>query len=526
MSNQHLRHSINGAQPEHPGRRRFVRGIAATAVVASASGFGGVLPAFAQHRASTRFSRMFPQLPAFAEPSTGLTAALLDIGKAGGMMDAHDNLAAGPVALIVDPSLSVNNPNAAMPEGAAGLTFVGQFVDHDVTFDTTSRLGVATPPHQSPNARIPALDLDSVYGRGPAADPLLYDMGDRAKLAVESGGVFEDLPRTPRGAGDHRRSAQRRACDDRRSAGGVPVLPQSRGRPASGKRGDRVDRVFAQARRIVTWHYQWIVLHEMLPSFIGEALVDDILVHGRRFYRPRDESSAAIPVEFQGAAYRFGHSLARPSYRANLAGDLGKPFFGFIFDPKAEGQADPVDLRGGARANRRFVGWQTFFDFGDGEVKPRKRIDTRISTPLFNLPLRAIASGDPPNSLAQRNLLRHQTWELPSGQRIANAMRLPALAPQDLGELAGYGLGLERSTPLWYYILKEADLIGGGQHLGPVGGRIVGEVLLGLLETDRDSFLRAKPDWAPTLPSSAGTGNFRMVDLLKFAGVDPASRGQ
>ena len=120
MSNQHLRHSINGAQPEHPGRRRFVRGIAATAVVASASGFGGVLPAFAQHRASTRFSRMFPQLPAFAEPSTGLTAALLDIGKAGGMMDAHDNLAAGPVALIVDPSLSVNNPNAAMPEGAAG----------------------------------------------------------------------------------------------------------------------------------------------------------------------------------------------------------------------------------------------------------------------------------------------------------------------------------------------------------------------------------------------------------------------
>ena len=526
MSNQHVRHSIYGAQPEYPGRRRFVRGIAATALVASASGFGGVLPAFAQHRASTRFSRMFPQLPAFAESSTGLTAALLDIGKAGGMMDAHDNLAAGPVALIVDPSLSVDNPNAAMPEGAAGLTFVGQFVDHDVTFDTTSRLGVATPPHQSPNARIPALDLDSVYGRGPVADPLLYDMGDPAKLVVESGGVFEDLPRTPAGRAiiadprndEHVMIAGLQAaflCFHNR------VVDQLR---ASG--ATKVDRVFVQARRIVTWHYQWIVLHEMLPSFIGEALVDDILVHGRRFYHPGDGSSAAIPVEFQGAAYRFGHSLARPSYRANLAGHLGKPFFGFIFDPKAEGQADPVDLRGGARANRRFVGWQTFFDFGDGEVKPRKRIDTRISTPLFNLPLRAIASGDPPSSLAQRNLLRHQTWGLPSGQRIANAMRLPALAPQDLGELAGYGLGLERSTPLWYYILREADLIGGGQHLGPVGGRIVGEVLLGLLETDRDSFLRAKPDWAPTLPSSAGPGNFRMVDLLKFAGVDPASRGQ
>ena len=106
-----------------------------------------------------------------------------------------------------------------------------------------------------------------------------------------------------------------------------------------------------------------------------------------------------MPIEFQGAAYRFGHSLARPSYRANLKGDRGQPFFGFIFDPRAEGQADPGDLRGGARAARRFVGWQTFFDFGDGEVKPRKLIDTRISTPLFQLPLGAIADGSTPTSL-------------------------------------------------------------------------------------------------------------------------------
>ena len=77
-----------------------------------------------------------------------------------------------------------------------------------------------------------------------------------------------------------------------------------------------------------------------------------------------------IPVEFQAAAYRYGRSIVPPSYRANLAGDNDDPFFGMVFDPDGEGQRDPVDLRGGSRAPRRFIGWQTFFDFGDGEVKP------------------------------------------------------------------------------------------------------------------------------------------------------------
>ena len=215
--------------------------------------------------------------------------------------------------------------------------------------------------------------------------------------------------------------------------------------------GTAPDRVFAEARKLTTWHYQWIVLHEVLPSFIGQAMVDDILRRGRIFRR--DEDDVAIPVEFQGAAYRFGHSMVRPSYRANLHGDRGAPFFGLVFDPAGEGQPDPIDLRGGARAPRRFIGWQTFFDFRDGEVKPRKRIDTTISTPLFNLPLGAIADGTRPTALPQRNLLRHITWSLPSGQRVAEFMRVPVLSPGDLSELSRYRLGLERSTPLWYYVL-------------------------------------------------------------------------
>jgi hypothetical protein len=170
------------------------------------------------------------------------------------------------------------------------------------------------------------------------------------------------------------------------------------------------------------------------------------------------------------------------------------------------------------------VGWQTFFDFGDGEVKPNKKIDTKISTALFNLPLGAIASHDAPTSLPQRNLLRHVTWQLPSGQSVARLMGAEPLAAADLQELAPLGVGFERSTPLWYYVLKEAEVAADGLHLGPVGGRIVTEVFLGLLQADPASYLAVQPRWQPTLPARSGT--FQMSDFLTFAGVDPKSRGQ
>jgi hypothetical protein len=508
-------------------RRHFLRGLGAGVLLASAPGGLRVRALHAlENVAASRFGRLFPELAPFASATPQMEAALLEIGKPGGILDAHDNLAAGPVALIVDPSLSLNNPNAAVADGPAGTTFMGQFMDHDMTFDTTSRLGVPTKPQGSPNARTPAFDLDSVYGRGPIADSQLYDPADRVKFKIEGGGLFEDLPR----AADSTAIIADPRNDENLIIAGLQVaflLFHNNAVDVVRAAGlTDPDEVFDEARRLLTWHYHWIILHEILPSFIGQHIVDDILTGGRRLYRPGDQVAAFIPVEFQAAAYRFGHSLVRPSYRANLKGDNGSAFFGMIFDPAGQGQADPVDLRGGARAPRRFIGWQTFFDFGDGEVKPRKRIDTRISTPLFHLPLGAIASGTPPTALPQRNLLRHLTWELPSGQAVAERMRAPVLTAGDLAELAGYGLGLESSTPLWYYVLKEAQLAGGGQHLGPVGGRIVGEVIIGLLQVDRDSYLSREPGWRPTLPSVGGAGDFRMVDFLSFAGVDPASRGQ
>ena len=522
-------------------RRRFLGALGAASLAFGSSSFLGIGKAFGQQTGGARFflredrfGRMFPGLPAFARPSEALTQALIDIGKPGGVLDAKDNLAAGPILLITDPNLSNDNANNA--EHTAGTTFVGQFLDHDMTFDLGSKLGVPVDPEDSLNTRTPAFDLDSVYGGGPSRSPELYLRGrDSIKFRLESGGQFEDLPRRSNGTAiisDPRN-------DENMMIAGLQAafylfhnhaVDEIRGREPRLSN----DEVFREARRVTTWHYHWLIVNEVLPLFVGRDVVEDVMFRGRQFYRP---SVGFIPVEFQGAAYRFGHTMVRPSYRANLAGDNGAAFFGMIFDPAGEGQSDPIDLRGGARAPRRFIDWETFFDFGaiarpsgtgtlGEDMRPNKLIDARISTPLFNLPLAAIASGDRPTSLPQRNLLRHVTWSLPSGQRIAREMGIEPLNPSELAELRGYGLALERSTPLWYYVLKEGDLRGKGLKLGPVGGRIVAEVIVGLLQMDDESYLTQNPLWKPTLPTIMGsvTGEFRIIDFLAYAGVDPLSR--
>ncbi len=502
-------------------RRGFLKRAGAGAGAVAVSGVGAFAPRAQTARSRTvatsptTFGRLFPDLPAFAPATQRVKDALLALGEPGGLLDANDDLSKGPKLLITDLGLSANNPNN--PSHTAGTTFIGQFVDHDITFDTSSVMGVPTDPGSSPNGRTPSLDLDSVYGAGPVASPQLYDPSDRAKLRIESGGVFEDLPRDASGSAI---VADPRNDENLMIAGLQCAFIRFHNTAVDWARANGyAEAAFEQARQSTTWHYHWVVLHEFLPLVVGQSLVDDVLRKGRRFYKPRMREGF-IPVEFQAAAYRFGHSMVRPSYRANLKGDEGNPFFAMVFDPAGEGQADPVDLRGGARAPRRFIGWQTFFDFGDGEVKPNKKIDTRVSTPLFDLPLGAIASHDTPQALPQRNLLRHLTWSLPSGQEIAKAMGVEKLTPAELKDLKPYGF--DKSTPLWYYVLREAELRADGLTLGKVAGRIVAEVLIGLIQSDPRSYMVQKPTWTPTLTSARSS--FRMKDFLTYAGVDPATR--
>jgi len=471
-----------------------------------------------------RFGRLFPTLPPFAADTPLVRDALQELGAKGGPMDAGDDLS-DPIALIVDPALNVGNPNN--PAMTAGFTFVGQFLDHDMTFDPTSSLARRQDPESIRNFRIPALDLDSVYGGGPGASPHLYDSsvdGGRTTLLTEeipgSGAVSMgntvrfDVPRNSQGTallGDPRNDENLVVSQFHLA------LLRFHNRVLADVKcelgdGYTVGEIFAEAQRVVRWHYQWMVLHEFLPATVGQATVDDVLTKGLKHFKWRNDPY--IPVEFSVAAYRFGHSQVRPSYRANFgtsATDTSQQFFALIFDPTAAGSGDPADLRGGRRAPRRFIDWQTFFDFGDNRARNNKLIDTKLSSVLFEL------MGQPagePVSLASRNLLRALTMKVPSGQRVAQAMRLPVLGPGDLADLAE--LNLRDRTPLWFYVLREAEVAAGGQCLGPVGGRIVAEVIVGLIKGDRNSYLRQDPDWAPTYGSGA---TFTAADLLNAAGV-------
>lgn len=486
-----------------------------------------IVPFTSRYYDKGKFGRLFPSLPPFAQDTQKVREALTDIGKKGGIMDAKDDLTQSPTDLITNPDLQVGNPNS--PVMGAGMTFLGQFIDHDITFDPTSSLERQSDPEFIENFRTPSLALDNVYGSGPGASPHLYDQSDGIGIKMllhslgsqgkESINKF-DLPRNEQNTaliGDPRN-------DENLIVSQLQVLFLrfhnvliDAVRAKYPTKSPSV--VFTEAQEMVRWHYQWILVHEFLTLLCGADVMNDVLQNGRKFYGWHNQPF--IPVEFSVAAYRFGHSQVRPSYRANFGtANLPNPtpFFADIFDFTADGSLDdPNDLRGGKRAARRFVDWHTFFNLGDGSMRPNKLIDSKLSSPLFQLPA-SVASGV--ISLASRNLLRGLTFSLPSGQRVAQAMRIQPLPSEVFDDLKHYKLNFENSTPLWFYILKEAEVQEMGIKLGEVGSRIVAEVFVGLLEGDNTSYLSQDPYWKPHLPCwepYRTNKHFTIADLIRIA---------
>lgn len=436
----------------------------------------------AQPSLGGRYGRMFPDLPACAVDQR----AAVGLGRAASRMDV--------TLPVVDAALE----NPRIP---AGFAIFGQFVAHDITYDQ-SALVHRTIAGELQNFRTPRFDLDGLYGAGPIGAPFLYDAEDPDKLLLSTNpsGEQHDLPRNSQGralVGDPRNDVHLIISQMH-----VAFLKfHNRVVDWLRERGLSDAEVFEEARRLVRWHYEWIVTHEFIPLSVGESLVSDIEKGGRKVYDPGDKPS--IPVEFSDAAYRFGHSQITPTYRLNDgAGDVA------IF---------PDCLGSRSVLSERIIDWSWFFEIpGTHPPQPSRRLVASLTHALMDLPEQIVGHTEIPehHSLAVRDLQRGAALSLPSGEAVARVIGAEPLSADE----GGLGEGWIGETPLWYYILKEAEVRAGGEHLGPVGGRIVAEVLIGLLEADPESYRNAEPGWRPVLPSKE-PGRFTMADLLVFAGV-------
>jgi hypothetical protein len=424
----------------------------------------------------------------------------------------------------------------------AGITYVGQFVDHDITLDVTSALDTATDANMVTNMRSPALDLDSLYGRGPAVEPHLYvfpSFGPDTAITFALGSNQDVGPGGPAGTANDP-SAMKVQVDfdvprvtnplDPFGSTNTAIIGDPRNdenlivsqfHAAMLRFHNRVVEflvlsnfpgdIFVAAKQLVTHHYQWAVVHDFLAKVCGPQAVADALAN----VSAPIGSGFRMPVEFAVAAYRFGHSMIRDDYWVNFnfpAATLGQ-VFEFIRNPLI-----PV-------LSNWVVDFNAFFDTGvPTTMRNRARkIDSVLAPTLETLPgfsgLMAV--------LAKRNLRRGLALGLPSGQGMAkafginpmsNAELTQGLPPDEVVLLHQNNRTLLRRTPLWYYVLREAAVLRGGDQLGPVGARIVADTFVRMLKRDADSYLNLPGGFTPMLPA-ATAGDFTFGDLLVFAGV-------
>lgn len=432
-----------------------------------------------------RFGELFPDLPRLISDPGDLEA----VGQIGGPMDESQH---GSIGATTTP---------------LGYVFLGQFIDHDITLDVTSSFDTLNDPGATRNFRTPTLDLDCIYGSGPDASRHLYyhappnptprqaEIDGKHLLTLDDDLVraLSESPSNPNRAalvGDFRNDENRvlsqlqltmhcfhNAVVDHLITSGTPS-----------------NEVFEEAQRTVRWHHQWVAVWDFLVRMVGKELVDDILCNGTKIFHCSEHPF--IPIEFAVAAYRFGHTMVTMNVNYNTqcqSVELFGPELGNGFSANSAG---PVE-------------WKSFFG---ASAQAAGALDVRLPKDLLDLPF--VDSG-PLSSLATRNLLRAQSFGLPSGQSVHAAISEACGAELPVPDLSGLNLPerLVACTPLWLYILGEGSL-SNGQQLGPVGGRIVAEVLIGLLECDKTSYLGSDRSWQPHL----STGTWDMEALIKFAG--------
>jgi hypothetical protein len=424
-----------------------------------------------------------------------------------------------------------------------GFTYFGQFLGHDLTYDPTPLGGPYSAPEMTPNFRTAAFDLDHVYGGGPQGSPFLYEGDESAetfKIGASTAGAWNrDIPlRHGRLLiGD---------LEDTRNLDNLllrqlhviflkfhnEAIRQLQTNPAIKGAAELAGpgTLFEQARRLVCWHYQWIIRHDYLPRLLH----NDVWRYQARRPPPRRDHGFAIPIEFSLAAFRFGHSMVRKAYRLNCRQKRV-----LLEELMALGQrAAPIE-------DDHLVEWGIFFD-GLPSSSPQASsafIDTSITEAMHGLApeilrlANRLESAHPPN-LPVRTLLRGARAQLPSGQEAADFLLTEEkIQPADRltraeltadrcnrsGTVLGR-VGLAENTPLFYYILKEAEVRARGLTLGPVGSHIVSDVIQSALECDPDSYLStaghhwALPAWR--FPNGSERAVNSLIGIIRLVGDD------
>jgi hypothetical protein len=490
-----------------------------------------------------KFGRLFPKAPA---AQYGNTQAEEDANL--------DKLAKAMVSSFDPPKDGADSEESGIP---ALYTYFGQFVDHDLTFDPDASFQKQKDPTARVDFRTPAFDLDNIYGRGPGDQPYMYAEDGKSLL------LGDPLTMGSKNARDLQRSAAGRALigDPRNDENAI--VSQFQGlmlRFHNGMVHDHPDAQFERSQELVRHHYQFVVVNDFLSRIVNATVLAQLKTNGvydqsklkffTNFAPPY--GLPYMPVEFSAAAYRLGHSMVRPAYRLNDT--ILLPIFPLPRDV-APGFAE------GLTGFRRMISdwgvdWGRLIDIDrrsygsltlDAEHQVANfnrlqfayRIDTALVDPLGSLPL-SIA-GNPPPSLALRNLKRGREFNLPSGQTVAKQMGITPMPDSDI--LIGQGVDtpdtplqdivtvagevFAGNCPLWTYVLAEAmhnhqqpdpvipvteSIAISTPQLGPVGGRIVAEVFLGLLFADPGSYLHKNPSWTPKEGS-----NYRLKDLVAAA---------
>ncbi len=441
--------------------------------------------------------------------------------------------------LMADPG-DINRPQPPFDSTIPAIfTYFGQFIDHDITAridrdGALSELGMGEPVfpidpdivvNSLRNGRRPQLDLDSVFGEGPglvgsavAQSQILYDAGFRVKVFCD--GTRVDLPRDEV---THKATIADMRNDENVNLSQLHSAFLKFYNAVHDRQSGTARQRYVRSRQLVRWAYQLVVVNDYLMTVCDEHVVKDTLANGPRFIGLRaGKGDAFVPLEFSAAAFRFGHSMIRPFYQLNSRS--GKLNIVDLLGPDAKPANFDVD--GQLRSNF-IVDWTLFA--GDSAQKAR-RIDTKIAQGLFMLPMPG--RRDPVLAhLARSNLLRAYSMSIPTGQAVCEAFGVHPLTTQEIhdGEDPAIaellrGSYLDRRTPLWYYILREAAVQQNGNRLGEIGSRLVAETMIGLLKQDPNSYLNNLDDPAVSRTSvdiepGLGCNIRKLTDILEAAGV-------